>query len=141
MSRFIFFQVTSSDGDRAIYGKPLDEQHIRAWLEGKDTFAGCSVLILGESEYTRLIPAVSANQTVEPEDRDDPDAAQYAIQLDIPTMSGKAEEKLEELNGALALFFYMEHYVLTDEGCDLDKPLWEGRTLEELESWLEAQPE
>ena len=35
----------------------------------------------------------------------------------------------------------MEHFVLTDEGCDLDRPLWEGENLEDLEAWLERQPE
>ena len=141
MSRFIFFQVTFADGDRAFYGKPLDAPHIRAWLEGKKIYAGCSVRILGETEYTRLKPAVSVNQTAQPADRDDPEAAQYAIQLAIPQMNKKAEEKLKELEGAIVLFFYMEHFVLTDEGCDLDRPLWEGENLEDLEAWLERQPE
>lgn len=139
MSRFIFYQVAFTDGDRAFYGKPLDEPHIRAWLEGKEIYAGCSVLILGEMEYTRLMPIVSISQTAQPTDREDSEAAQYAIQLAIPKLSERAEEKLKELDGAFVLFFYMEHFVLTDEGCDLDKPLWEGDSLEEMERWLEQQ--
>lgn len=44
---------------------------------------------------------------------------------------------LEDIEGANVCSYYIEHFIITDEGYDLTKDIsWEGNTLEEIEEWL-----
>lgn len=56
-------------------------------------------------------------------------------------LSNRARLMMEKLEGTAYLFqtnrFGPRRYALTDETLDLDHPRWEGRSLRELNAWLE----
>lgn len=142
MSKFVFYQAISSEGNRTNHGMLLEGRAIQEALERIYTRheEAMSVAVLGTAECDRLIPVVVERSSNMPSDTDSPESAAMAIELDYPAnLSEKAMATLKALEGAEALYYYMEHFVITDEGLDLDHPRWEGDTLEAMEKWLEEQ--
>lgn len=142
MSKFVFYQTISSKGNRTNHGMLLEGRAIQEALERIYTRheEAMSVAVLGTAECDRLIPVVVERSSNKPSDTDSPESAAMAIELDYPAnLSEKAMATLKALEGAEALYYYMEHFVITDEGLDLDHPRWEGDTLEAMEKWLEEQ--
>ena len=142
MSKFVFYQTISSKGNRTNHGMLLEGRDIQEALERIYTRheEAMSVAVLGTAECDRLIPVVVERSSNKPSDTDSPESAAMAIELDYPAnLSEKAIATLKALEGAEALYYYMEHFVITDEGLDLDHPRWEGDTLEAMEKWLEEQ--
>ena len=142
MSKFVFYQTINSDGSRTNHGMLLEGRAIQEALER--IYArheeAMSVVVLGTAECDRLIPVVGERGNNTPMDADDPDSAVMAIELDYPAnLSEKAMATLKALEGTEALYYYMEHFIITDEGLDLNQPRWEGDTLEAMEEWLEKQ--
>ena len=93
-----------------------------------------------------------ADQTKNPAiDRNDPQAAATAIELQFPkTFSARAWRVIRYMEGALYLYSYKGKFVTTDESLELTEygdgtpnspygcPRWVGDSLEELEWWLES---
>ena len=86
-----------------------------------------------------------------PVDRNDPEGAKTAIELDLPEgFSDKAKACWEYLEGAAAIFLYRGKLVLTDEALELTDagdgswenpcggPRWVGSSWEGLERFLET---
>ena len=143
MPKIIFNQVRRPNGNIFSYAELFpDAETAKAELEERWTEgAPNQVTILGAADYERHFP--KARRIVEdtPTDSEDPDAAKYAIQLDYPSsFSEKAKGAIAALEGAEACYYYMESFIITNEGCDLSKDVrWQGDTLEEMECWLEEQ--
>lgn len=143
MSKFLFGQTTYDTGEKEFFGTALTADKITDWAKSLTSKCGKNGIVnitpLGEAEFDRYEPAVASCQTFQASDAEDPDSADYAIQLNLPAFEGFAAEGLESLCSAAdgcVLFWYMEHYVLTDETCALNAPLWEGDSLEGFEAWL-----
>ena len=142
MSKFVFYQTISSEGNRTNHGILLEGKALQEALERIYTRheEAMSVAVLGTAECDRLIPVVVERGNNTPTDADDPDSAAMAIELDYPVnLSERAMATLKALEGTEALYYYMEHFVITDEGLDLNHPRWEGDTLEAMEKLLEEQ--
>lgn len=84
-------------------------------------------------------------------DRSDPEAAVTAIEIQFPsTFSDKAWRVIRYFAGAMYLYSYKGKFVVTDESLELTEygdgtheapyggPRWVGKSLEELERWLES---
>ena len=144
MSKFVFYQTISSDGTRTNHGILLEGKALQEALKNIYTRHReddvISVAVLGTAECDRLTPVVVEKGSNKPSDADSPDSVVMAIELDYPAnRSEKAMATLKALEGAEALYYYMEHFIITDEGLDLNQPRWEGDTLEAMEEWLEEQ--
>lgn len=85
-----------------------------------------------------------------PVDMTEPPGAETATEVPFPeSFSKRAKKVLDYLDGTAFLFFYKGKYVLTDESlyltphgdgsadAPLGAPRWTGKTLLELEHWLE----
>ena len=83
-------------------------------------------------------------------DRNDPEKAKTAIQLEWPeTFSRRAKMVIKYLEGTAYLYAYADHIVITDESLELTAfgggtpeapfgfPRYEDNTLEGVEAWLE----
>lgn len=83
-------------------------------------------------------------------DRSDPASAATAIEIRFPdTFSERAWRVIRYLEGTICLFVYKGEFVVTDESLELTEygdgsffspygaPRWRGKSLEELEAWLE----
>lgn len=86
-----------------------------------------------------------------PVDRNDPDAAETAIEITLPcTFSDKARDVWDYLDGAAFLYIYKGRLVVTDESLELTEagdgsrgnpygcPRWTEDSFEELEKDMEA---
>ena len=86
-----------------------------------------------------------------PVDMNDPEHAETAVEFPFPeNFSQKAKQGIKYLEGAIALFYYNDKFVVTDESLCLTEhgdgsenspvgcPRWTGESLLEMEKWLEA---
>ena len=144
MNKFVFYQAINSDGSRTNHGVLLNGRAVQKALE--DIYLHhreddvMSVGLLGTVECARLLPVVMRKVVNQPTDAEGPESASLAIELSYPVgLSEKAKTTLEVLAGTEALYYYMEHFIITDESLELSKPRWEGDTLEAMEKWLEEQ--
>ena len=72
-------------------------------------------------------------------DSHDPESASTAIEIFIPgSLSEKAQRVIEYFGTEACLYMYKGQFVLTDEALDLGEPRWAGKSIDELEAWLEA---
>lgn len=84
-------------------------------------------------------------------DRNDPEADVTAVELQFPkTFSARAWRVIHYMEGAMYLYSYKGKFVVTDESLELTEsgngtyeapyggPRWVGKSLEELEWWLES---
>ena len=84
-----------------------------------------------------------------PADRNNPAAAETAVELHFPeTFCKRAWKVIIYFDGAMYLYRYKDRFVVTDESLDLTEfgdgspeaplgaPRWTGDSLEDLEQWL-----